>query len=100
MESRLYIFEGEGLKHYRLVHESQANPYALGGNEEQRCKALCNMLYSFEMPYSTLGPIPGETIFDTRPTGPCTITAGDVSKTVDVAEQDVLDGGTVTVNIE
>ena len=159
MEGRLHIFDGDGLKHYRLVHESQANPYVRGGNEEQRCKALYNMLYggnlqventgfvkifefvdgatitgkatdgtivkisnsimtnqgrlftytqtatvengtySFVVPYSTLGPIPDETNFDTRPTGPYTITAGDVSKTVDVAEQDVLDGGTVTVNL-
>ncbi len=159
MEGRLHILDGDGLKHYRLVHESQANPYARGGNEEQRCKALYNMLYggnlqventgfvkifefvdganitgtapdgtevkisssimtnqarlftytqttiakngtySFEVPYSTLGPIPDETNFDTRPIGPYTITAGDVSKTVDVAEQDVLDGGTVTVDM-
>ncbi len=159
MEGRLHIFDGDELKHYRLVHESQANPYARGGNGEQRCKALYNMLYggnlqientgfvkifefvdgatitgtapdgtvvkisgnimtnqarlftytqttiakngtySFEVPYSTMGPIPDETQFDTRPTGPYTITAGDVSKTVDVAEQDILDGGIVTVDM-
>ncbi|MBC2697603.1 MAG: oligosaccharyl transferase, archaeosortase A system-associated [ANME-2 cluster archaeon] len=159
MEGRLHIFDGDALKHYRLVHESQANPYVRGGNEEKRCKALYNMLYngnlqvedtgyvkifefvngatisgkapdgatvkisnsimtnqgrlftyrqtatvengtySFVVPYSTLGPIPDETNFDTRPTGPYTITAVDVSKTVDVAEQDVLDGGTVTLDI-
>ena len=58
-----------------------------------------NGTYSFEVSYSTLGPIPGETIFDTRATGPYTITAGDVSKTMDVAEQDVLDGGIVTVDM-
>ena len=46
--------------------------------------------YSFEVPYSTLCPIPGETNFDTRPTGPYTITARNLSKTVDVTEQDVL----------
>lgn len=160
MEGRLHIFDGDGLKHYRLVHESQANPNTRGGSEEKRCKALYNMLYdgnlqmedtgyvkifefvdgatitgkasdgtivkisnsiitnqgrlftytqtatvengtySFVVPYSTLGPIQDETNFDTRPTGPYTITAEDVSKTVDVAEQDVLDGGTVTINIE
>ena len=159
MEGRLHIFDGDGLKHYRLVHESQADPNTRGGSEEKRCKALYNMLYdgnlqvedtgyvkifefvdgatitgkapegtivkisnsimtnqgrlftytqtataengtySFVVPYSTLGPIQDETNFDTRPTGPYTITAGDVSKTVDVAEQDVLDGGTVTVDM-
>lgn len=59
-----------------------------------------NGTYRFVVPYSTLGPIPDETNFDTRPIGPYTITSEDVSKTVDVAEQDVLDGGTVTVNLE
>ncbi len=58
-----------------------------------------NSTYSFEVPYSTLGSISGRTNFNTMPTGPYTITIGDVSKTVDVAEQDVLDGGTVTVDI-
>ncbi|MBC2700306.1 MAG: hypothetical protein HF976_02660 [ANME-2 cluster archaeon] len=52
------------------------------------------------VPYSTLDPIPDETNFDTRPTGLYTITVGDISKTVDVAEQDVLNGRTVTVNLE
>ena len=160
MEGRLHIFDGDGLKQYRLVHESQANPYARGGSEERSCKAIYNMLYngnlrmentgfvkifefvdgatisgkapegievtistsimtnqgrlfnytqsttaengiySFEVPYSTLGPIPGETNFDTRPTGPYTIIAGDISKSVDVAEQDVLAGGIITVDLK
>ena len=159
MEGRLHIFDGDGLKHYRLVHESQANPGASGGNMEQSCKAQYNMLYSgnlnientgfvkifefvegatitgsapdgatvtisnsimtnqgrlytytqtttadngkysFEVPYSTLGPMSGQTNFDTRPIGPYTITMGNSSKTVDVAELDVLNGGTITVNI-
>jgi len=58
-----------------------------------------NGTYRLIVPYSTLGPIPGETNFDTRPTGPYSITAGNVTKTVDVAEQDVLKGGTITVNL-
>jgi len=159
MEGRLHIFDGDGLKHYRLVHESLPNPYANGGNMEQSCKAQYNMLYSgnlsientgfvkifefvegatitgsapdgatvtisndimtnqgrlfnytqtstvkngtynFEVPYSTLGPISGQTNFDTRPIGPYTITQGSVSKTVDVAELDVLNRGTLTVDI-
>ncbi|MBW6518486.1 MAG: oligosaccharyl transferase, archaeosortase A system-associated [ANME-2 cluster archaeon] len=159
MEGRLHIFDGDGLKHYRLVHESLANPYASGGNMEQSCKAQYNMLYSgnlkientgfvkifefvegatitgsapdnaivtlsndimtnqgrlftytqtttvqngtfsFEVPYSTLGPVSGQTNFDTRPIGPYTLTVDTISKTVDVAEQDVLNGGTLTVNM-
>jgi len=46
MEGRLHIFDGDGLKHYRLVHESQDNPNTRGGSEEKRCKALYNMLYN------------------------------------------------------
>ena len=159
MEGRLHIFDGDGLKHYRLVHESLPNPYASGGNMEQSCKAQYNMLYSgnlnientgfvkifefvegatitgsapdditvtisneimtnqgrlftytqtstvkngtysFNVPYSTLGPISGQTNFDTRPIGPYTIMLGSVSKTVDVAELDVLNGETLTVDI-
>lgn len=45
MESKLHIFDGNGLKQYRLVHESIPNPYANGGHSEQRCKALYNLLY-------------------------------------------------------
>ena len=159
MEGRLHIFDGDGLNHYRLVHESLPNPSANGANMEQSCKAQYNMLYSgnlnientgfvkifefvegatitgnapddiivtisndimtnqgrlftytqtstvengkysFEVPYSTLGPISGQTNFDTRPIGPYTITQGSVSKTVDVAELDVLNGETLTVDI-
>lgn len=159
MEGRLHIFDGDGLKHYRMVHESQANPYASGGNMEQSAKALYNMLYGgniqvvnsgfvkiFEfvegatitgsapegsdvtittnimtnqgrfftytqtatadngtytivVPYSTLGPISGETNFDTRPVGPYIITVGNESGTIDVSEQDVLNGKTVTVDL-
>jgi oligosaccharyl transferase (archaeosortase A-associated) len=31
MESRLHIFDGNGLKYYRLVHESKPNPNTRGG---------------------------------------------------------------------
>ena len=55
--------------------------------------------YEFTVPYSTLGPIAGETQFDTKPEGPYTITAGNVSKKIDVSERDVLDGNTVTLNL-
>ncbi|MDD5472609.1 MAG: oligosaccharyl transferase, archaeosortase A system-associated [Candidatus Methanoperedens sp.] len=55
--------------------------------------------YSFTVPYSTLGPIPGETQFDTRPAGAYTVAAGNVSKTVDIGEKDVLEGRTVVLNL-
>ncbi len=58
-----------------------------------------NGTYVFTVPYSTTGPIAGETNFDTQPTGKYTVTAGNVTKTVDVGERDVLDGGTVTLDL-
>lgn|GEM_PF-4856893 len=64
-----------------------------------KCLLFYDGTYIFEVPYSTTGPIPDETNFDTRPTGPYSITAGNKTKTVDVAEQDVLNGGTITVNL-
>lgn len=158
MESKLHIFDGNGLKHYRLVHESPANPNTQGGYEEQQYKYIYNLLYKgnipiensgvvkvFEyvkgaritgkappnstvtlaipiktnidrtiqytqtatsdgtytltVPYSTLGPIPGETNFDTKPTVPYTVTAGNVSKQIDISEKDVLEGNSVTLNL-
>ncbi|MDP3104964.1 MAG: oligosaccharyl transferase, archaeosortase A system-associated, partial [Candidatus Methanoperedens sp.] len=52
--------------------------------------------YAFTVPYSTLGAIPGETQFDTMPAEPYTITAGSISKQIDISEKDVLEGNTVT----
>jgi len=56
--------------------------------------------YVFTVPYSTTGPIAGETNFDTKPEGPYTVTAGNVTKHVDVGERDVLDGGTLTLDLK
>jgi len=54
-----------------------------------------NGTYVFTVPYSTQGPISGETNFDTKPVGPYTVTSGNVSKQVEVGERDVLDGSTM-----
>lgn len=56
--------------------------------------------YVFTVPYSTKGPIAGETNFDTKPEGPYTVTAGNFTKQVDIEEMDVLDGGTVTLDLK
>ena len=56
--------------------------------------------YVFTVPYSTTGPISGETNFDTKPEGQYTVTAGNVTKQVDVGERDVLDGGSVKVDLK
>lgn len=53
--------------------------------------------YSFTVPYSTTGPIEGETQFDTMPTGPYVISHGDVTEQVSVSETDVLNGNTIEV---
>ncbi|MBU4373454.1 MAG: hypothetical protein KJ714_03235, partial [Euryarchaeota archaeon] len=55
--------------------------------------------YAFTVPYSTLGHIPGETQFDTMPAEPYTITAGSISKQLDVSEKDVLEGRTITLDL-
>ncbi|MFZ3059825.1 MAG: oligosaccharyl transferase, archaeosortase A system-associated [Candidatus Methanoperedens sp.] len=158
MESRLHIFDTNGLHNYRLIYESPVNPYTEGGNSEMWFKNVYNVLYKgslqvensgyakifeyvkgakitgsapvnatvtltnnirtniertipysqttssdgtyeFIVPYSTLGPITGETQFVTRPTGPYTVTVGNVSKQIDVSEKDVLEGGTINLNL-
>jgi dolichyl-diphosphooligosaccharide--protein glycosyltransferase len=159
MESKLHIFDTNGLRNYRLVHESTPNPYTSGGNEEKVYKSIYNTLnraslipvedsgyakifeyvkgakitgnappnsivtltntiktnigrtfqykqvtssngtYDLIVPYSTLGPISGETQFDTEPTGAYTVTAGNISKPVEINEKDVLEGGTVTLDL-
>jgi dolichyl-diphosphooligosaccharide--protein glycosyltransferase len=53
--------------------------------------------YSFTVPYSTEGPIPGETQFAVRPTGAYTISYGDVTQQVSVGERAVLDGNVIEV---
>ncbi len=57
-----------------------------------------NGTYVFIVPYSTLGPIPGETQFDTKPAGAYTVIAGNISKQIDISEKDVLEGNAVTLN--
>jgi dolichyl-diphosphooligosaccharide--protein glycosyltransferase len=57
-----------------------------------------NGTYVFIVPYSTLGPIPGETQFDTKPAGAYTVTAGNISKQIDISEKDVLEGNAVTLD--
>ncbi len=55
--------------------------------------------YEFTVPYSTGKPIAGQTLFDTKPTGPYTVTAGNISKPVSVKEEDVLNGSTVILDL-
>lgn len=159
MESRLHIFDTNGLHNYRLVYESASNPYTAGGNTEEWFKNVYNVLYQgnlkvensgyakifeyvkgaritgsapanatvtltntimtnigrtfsysqmtssngsyeFIVPYSTLGPISGETQFITKPTGSYTVMVNNVSKQIDVSEKDILEGGTITLNLK
>lgn len=159
IEAKLHIFDTNGLKYYRLVHESTPNPYVRGGNAEKWFKNVYNILYggslpvedsgyakifeyvkgakitgtappgttvtltntiktnigrtisysqttssngtyAFVVPYSTLGPIAGETQFDTMPLGAYTVSAGNITKQIDVSEKDVLEGRTVTLDLD
>lgn len=155
---RLHFLDGDNLKHYRMVHESQAydpdyEPYV---RLEHHYKNVYNMwtkkdipiatsgfvktfeylkgatitgtapagetvtisntiltnqmrtfsysqtvtsdgTYSFTVPYSTQGPIPGETQFAVKPTGPYTVQYGTTTLQVQVPERAVLDGSTISV---
>lgn len=55
--------------------------------------------FVFTVPYSTTGPVPGETQFAVHPTGPYSISSGGISKQVEVNERSVLDGGEVRVDL-
>ncbi len=179
MEAKLHIYDGNGLKTYRLVHESNVNGQTRGGNAEVGvtndngkpgyiCNSgnLCtgkfwynqfyggnlpleysgfvkifehvkgaiitgraqpnttvtlsntiitnigrkiqysqtttsNGTYSFTVPYSTLGPISesGYTRFDTKPQGAYNVTAGNISRQIDVSERDVMEGNTVRLDL-
>ncbi len=153
MESRLHILDGNGLKQYRMVHETwavqtqepvyrQVYNLLFGGNisetdtgyikifeyvkgakitgtasPNETVKISTTILtgqgrtfeysqsttsdsegkYEFTVPYSTEGPISGETQFDTAPSGPYKLSYGDTTKEVRVSEEAVLKGEEVKV---
>ncbi len=160
MMMRLHLFDGDGLKTYRLVHESVPAPTAddavgfgeagfkdvynklYGGNltvdytghvkifehvtgaritgkapvnatisislkiktNQGRDftysqKTVSNGEYTLIVPYSTEGPISGETNFDTKPIGKYVLTTNNISRDISVNERMVLDGGTETVDL-
>ncbi|MDD4498012.1 MAG: oligosaccharyl transferase, archaeosortase A system-associated, partial [Methanosarcinaceae archaeon] len=53
--------------------------------------------YEFIVPYSTEGPIPGETQFDTAPVGQYVVTYEETIKEVKVSEETVLEGKTIEI---
>ena len=153
MEARLHIFDGNGLKQYRLVHETWADQteevgykqvynlffdgnipvvdtgnvkvfeYVKGANvtgtasPNETVKISTTILtgqnrtfeysqsttsdsqgrYEFTVPYSTEGPIPGQTQFDTAPSGPYKLIYGNTTKEVRIKEEAVLKGEEVKV---
>ena len=156
MEAKLHIFDTNGLKHYRMVHESPGvtssqsqeigykNVYNVlfGGKIKEENSGYVkifeyvegakitgtapagenvtisttistsqersftysqtttsNGIYSFTVPYSTEGPISGQTQFDVAPTQPYQISYGNVVKEVKVTENDVLQGNTVPLEV-
>ncbi len=155
MEAKLHIYDGNGLQHYRLIHESAVNPNTEGGHLEQQYKYISNTLYgtnipiensglvkifeyvpgaeisgiitpnteivisnnvitnigrnitysqktisnehgefSFIVPYSTSGT--GPTNFDTKTSGKYILSYGDITKEVEVKENEVLSGSVIT----
>jgi dolichyl-diphosphooligosaccharide--protein glycosyltransferase len=154
MMIRLHLLDGNGLKQYRLVHET----WAYQTQREAMYKQVYNLLYGsnipevdtgyikifeyvkgakitgtaspdeavnvnttiltgqgrtfdysqsttsdsegryeFTVPYSTEGPISGETQFDTAPAGAYVVSYGDTIKEVRVSEEAVLNGEEVKV---
>ncbi|OFV66533.1 MAG: transmembrane oligosaccharyl transferase [Candidatus Syntrophoarchaeum butanivorans] len=55
--------------------------------------------FHFTLPYSTEGPLPGETRFDTMPTGPYLLEVGGVVREVHITERDVLEGKTLELSL-
>ena len=55
MESRLHILDGNGLKQYRLIYESNINPNTHGGHREQQFKHIYNLLYGGNIPIVNSG---------------------------------------------
>ncbi|AKB55713.1 Oligosaccharyl transferase [Methanosarcina barkeri MS] len=153
MEARLHILDGNGLKQYRMVHETEAYQtdellykyaynFILGGNipqvytgyvkvfeyvkgakitgtvsSNETVKINTTILtnqgrtfdysqsttadsqgrYEFTVPYSTDGPIAGQTQFDTAPSGSYVLSYGDTTKEVKVSEEAVLKGEQIKV---
>jgi dolichyl-diphosphooligosaccharide--protein glycosyltransferase len=153
MESRLHFLDGNGLKQYRLVHETwayqtsevgykQVYNYLYGSSipevdtgyvkifeyvggakitgtaspdetvninttiltgqgrtfdYSQSTTSDSEGRYEFTVPYSTEGPVSGETQFDTAPEGPYVVSYGDTTKEVRVSEEAVLNGEEVKV---
>jgi oligosaccharyl transferase (archaeosortase A-associated) len=153
MEARLHIFDANGLKHYRMVHETEAYQtnevgykqvynFVFGGNipeihtgyvkifeyvkganitgtasPNETVKISATILtgqgrtfeytqsttansqgrYEFTVPYSTEGPIEGETQFDTAPVGPYVVSYDNTTKEVRVSEEAVLNGEEIKV---
>ena len=153
MESRLHIMDGNGLKQYRMVHETwavqtqevgykQVYNFLFEGNipevntgyvkifeyvkgakvtgtaspnetvkisttivtgqkrtfeYSQSASSDSKGRYEFTVPYSTDGPISGETQFDTAPSGPYKLSYGNKINEVRVSEEAVLKGEEVKV---
>jgi len=154
MNSKLHVFDGSGLKQYRMIHETQAYQtenealykyaynFLFGGNipventgyvkifeyvkgakiagtasPNEAVKISTTIVtgqgrtfeyfqsttsdsqgkYEFTVPYSTEGPVSGETQFDTAPSGPYVLSYGDTTKEVRVSEEAVLKGEEVKV---
>ena len=153
MESRLHILDGNGLKQFRMVYETEAYQtqevgykqvynFLFNGNipevdtgyikifeyvkgakitgtapPNETVKISARILtgqgrtfdylqsttsdsegrYQFTVPYSTDGPMPGQTRFDTAPSGPYALSYGDTTKEVRISEEAVLNGEEIKV---
>jgi dolichyl-diphosphooligosaccharide--protein glycosyltransferase len=65
--------------------------------EYSRSTTATNGTYEFVVPYSTEGPMTGQTQFDTAPTGSYKVSFGNTTESVRVSESAVLNGGEIEV---
>ncbi|HIH44842.1 MAG TPA: hypothetical protein HA257_07175 [Candidatus Methanoperedenaceae archaeon] len=105
-----YVKVFEYVKGARITGKAQPNQtidlsvgiitnYNRAFNYTQTTESDAGGNFIFIVPYSTTGPLPGETQFAVGAAGAYTIRTGKASKQVEVSERSVLDGGEVRVDL-
>lgn len=95
--------EGANLTGYCGTNETVSVKMQIRTNQNrtfvysQTSKGDSNGEYTFTVPYSTSGPIQGQTQFDTMPATPYIIQYGNFTLGVEVNEQEVLNGAKIDV---
>jgi dolichyl-diphosphooligosaccharide--protein glycosyltransferase len=113
MEARFHIFDGCGLQHYRMVYESGfVSMLSPMGFDEVMYRNIYNNVYanSLGLPKVNVTPtgyvkmfeyVKGARITGKAPAGvnEVVITAGSVTRTVSITDEDVENGSVITVDL-